>query len=346
MGGVGIMPEKEKVVDTLKRPMRDLRISVTDRCNFRCRYCMPEEVFGPDYAFLPKDQILSFEEIARLTGIFASLGVEKVRLTGGEPLLRKDLPDLIKMLCGAAGIRDIALTTNGSLLAKFAEPLKRAGLRRVNVSLDALDDAIFRQMNGGRSGVKPVLDGIEAAAQAGLQVKINMVVQKGVNDGQILPMARHFRGTGHILRFIEFMDVGNSNGWDLTQVVTKEEIIRRIHAEMPLEPVEANYYGEVASRFRYRGTNEEIGVISSVSESFCSTCTRARLSAEGKLYTCLFAAQGTDLREPLRSGMEDGQLRELVAKVWIGRRDRYSDERLLQTNKRNKTKIEMSYIGG
>ena len=284
------------IKDALGRPLRDLRISVTDRCNFRCRYCMPEEVFGPDYPFLPREKILQFEEIVRLVRIFADLGVEKIRITGGEPLLRRDLPELIRMISEVEGIRDIALTTNGTLLARHAEALRSAGLKRVNVSLDAIDDEIFQRMNGGKSSVRPVLEGIEAAARAGLRVKVNMVVQKGVNDGQILPMARHFRGTGHILRFIEYMDVGNNNGWNLEQVVSKREIIERIHREMPLEPVDPDHYGEVASRYRYRGTDEEIGVISSVTDAFCSTCTRMRLSADGQLYTCLFASQG--IRSP------------------------------------------------
>ncbi|MBN2909715.1 GTP 3',8-cyclase MoaA [Polycladomyces sp. WAk] len=334
------------IKDTLGRPLRDLRISVTDRCNFRCRYCMPEEVFGPDYKFLPREVLLRFEEITRLVRIFARLGVEKIRITGGEPLLRNGLPDLIRMLSGVEGIRDIALTTNGSLLAKQARALKEAGLKRVNVSLDALDDKIFAEINGGRSDVRSVLEGIEAASRAGLRVKVNMVVQKGVNDGQIIPMARYFRGTGHILRFIEFMDVGNSNGWNLDQVVSKREIIERIHREMPLEPAEPNYYGEVASRYRYRGTEEEIGVISSVTESFCSTCTRARLSADGRLYTCLFASEGYDLRGPLRAGESDDELEARIREVWNQRRDRYSDERLKNTRIRDRKKVEMSYIGG
>jgi len=334
------------IKDTLGRPLRDLRISVTDRCNFRCRYCMPEEVFGPDYKFLPREILLRFEEITRLVRIFARLGVEKIRITGGEPLLRNGLPDLIRMLSGVEGIRDIALTTNGSLLAKHARALREAGLKRVNVSLDALDDKIFAEINGGRSDVRSVLEGIEAASRVGLKVKVNMVVQKGVNDGQIIPMARYFRGTGHILRFIEFMDVGNSNGWNLDQVVSKREIIERIHREMPLEPAEPNYYGEVASRYRYRGTEEEIGVISSVTESFCSTCTRARLSADGRLYTCLFASEGYDLRGPLRAEESDDELEARIREVWNQRRDRYSDERLKNTRIRDRKKVEMSYIGG
>ncbi len=334
------------IKDALGRPLRDLRISVTDRCNFRCRYCMPEEVFGPDYPFLPREKILQFEEIVRLVRIFADLGVEKIRITGGEPLLRRDLPELIRMISEVGGIRDIALTTNGTLLARHAEALRSAGLKRVNVSLDAIDDEIFQRMNGGKSSVRPVLEGIEAAARAGLRVKVNMVVQKGVNDGQILPMARHFRGTGHILRFIEYMDVGNNNGWNLEQVVSKREIIERIHREMPLEPVDPDHYGEVASRYRYRGTDEEIGVISSVTDAFCSTCTRMRLSADGQLYTCLFASQGYDLRGPLRAGERDETLAERICQVWNRRRDRYSEERLHNTGLRRRRKVEMSFIGG
>src|SRR5690606_10864489 len=348
-GNAEKMGERENMTgikDALGRPLRDLRISVTDRCNFRCRYCMPEEVFGPDYPFLPREKILQFEEIVRLVRIFADLGVEKIRITGGEPLLRRDLPELIRMISEVEGIRDIALTTNGTLLARHAEALRSAGRKRVNVSLDAIDDEIFQRMNGGKSSVRPVLEGIEAAARAGLRVKVNMVVQKGVNDGQILPMARHFRGTGHILRFIEYMDVGNNNGWNLEQVVSKREIIERIHREMPLEPVDPDHYGEVASRYRYRGTDEEIGVISSVTDAFCSTCTRMRLSADGQLYTCLFASRGYDLRGPLRAGERDEKLAERICQVWNRRRDRYSEERLHNTGLRRRRKVEMSYIGG
>ncbi|MFD1427064.1 cyclic pyranopterin phosphate synthase [Kroppenstedtia sanguinis] len=333
--------------DALGRPLRDLRISVTDRCNFRCRYCMPAEVFGPDYPFLPREELLTFEEILRLVQLFATGGVEKVRITGGEPLLRRDLPQLVKMVKGVEGIRDVALTTNASLLTRQAQPLKEAGLDRVNISLDALDPQVFAQMNGHRSDVRRVLAGIEAAEAAGLKVKVNMVVQKGVNEDQILPMARYFREQGSILRFIEFMDVGNSNGWDLKQVVSKREILERIHQEMPLEKIEPNYYGEVADRYRYQGGEEEIGVIASVTDTFCSSCTRARLSADGRLYTCLFATEGTDLRELLRGGAGEEELLNRIQGVWSRRQDRYSDERhTLTEDLPRKQKVEMSFIGG
>lgn len=338
------MASASLISDQFERPLRDLRISVTDRCNFRCTYCMPAEVFGPDYPFLKKQQLLSFEEIAQLAKMFASLGVKKLRLTGGEPLVRKELFRLIEMLNDIDGIEDIALTTNGVLLPKEAARLKKAGLQRVTVSLDSLDDAKFGKINGRGIGVDAVLQGIEAAEKAGMTIKINMVVRKGVNDDEIIPMARFFRGTGHVLRYIEYMDVGNTNGWNMEEVVTKKEIVQRLHEEFPLEPAEANYFGEVASRYRYQGTDEEIGVISSISDAFCSTCTRARLSADGHLYTCLFATQGTNLREPLRAG-ED--VLGLIKQTWAGRTDRYSEERSSQTiTDRRKNKIEMSYIGG
>lgn len=333
--------------DSRKRPLRDLRISVTDKCNFRCQYCMPAEIFGPDYPFLPQSKLLTFEEITRITGIYTSLGVEKIRITGGEPLMRKDLPVLISMIKQVEGVRDIAMTTNGSLLAKHAAALKEAGLNRVTVSLDSLDDERFAKMNGRGYRVEAILEGIEAASEAGLGVKINMVVQRGVNDQDILPMARYFRSKGYILRFIEFMDVGNTNGWKLDQVVPSSEIVRMIHAEMPLEPVNPNYYGEVASRYRYQGTMNEVGLISSVTQAFCSTCTRARLSAEGKMYNCLFASAGTDLREPLRSGKSDEEIRGLIESVWQQRDDRYSEVRLSNTpGLPKRSKVEMSHIGG
>ncbi|WP_409348165.1 GTP 3',8-cyclase MoaA [Paenibacillus gyeongsangnamensis] len=333
-----------QIADQLNRPLRDLRISVTDRCNFRCRYCMPEEIFGLDYPFLPKDKILTFEEITRLAELFVSLGITKLRITGGEPLLRKDLPTLIRSLSHIEGVGDIALTTNGVFLPKYAEELRAAGLERVTVSLDSLDDERFRQMNGGKAGVQAVLDGIQAAAQAGLQVKINMVVQKGVNDQDILPMAAYFQEKKINLRFIEFMDVGNTNGWKLDQVVPKQQIIDLIHEQMPLEPIEARYKGEVATRYRYQGTDQEVGMISSVTDAFCSTCTRARISAEGSLYTCLFASKGYELRDMLRSGQTDDEIRAYIERIWRGRTDRYSEERLSHTQV--SSKIEMSHIGG
>ncbi len=295
---------------------------------------------------MPKEQLLSFAEIARLARIFNVLGVKKIRLTGGEPLLRKDLPDLIRTISAIDDNLDIALTTNGTLLKRLAGPLREAGLQRVNVSLDTLDEDLFHRLNSRHTTVKQVLAGIEAAAQAGLKVKINTVVQKGVNEDSIVPLARHFRGSGHVLRFIEYMDVGNSNGWDLQQVVPKKDIVARIDAEMPLEPIAANYYGEVASRYRYVGSDEEIGVISSVSDTFCGSCTRARLSADGRLYTCLFATEGTDIKALLRSGASDDELERAIRDVWQKRNDRYSDERAAQTNPAKQRKIEMSYIGG
>ncbi|MED4599341.1 GTP 3',8-cyclase MoaA [Paenibacillus validus] len=334
------------IVDKLQRPLRDLRMSVTDQCNFRCRYCMPEEIFGPDYKFLPKEKLLTFEELTRITRIFVSLGVEKVRITGGEPLMRKELPALIRMIREIDGVKDIAMTTNGSLLAKHAKSLKEAGLHRVTVSLDSLDDDRFGQMNGRGFKVSRVLEGIDAAASAGLQVKVNMVVQKGTNDQDVVPMAKYFREKGHILRFIEYMDVGNSNGWRLDQVLPSHELVARIHREMPIEPVKPNHYGEVASRYRYVGEEREIGLISSVTQAFCSTCTRARLSAEGQLYSCLFASAGTDLRAPLREGWSDPQIREFIRDYWSQRKDRYSEERLSNTPGLKKKKVEMSHIGG
>ncbi|WP_404799149.1 GTP 3',8-cyclase MoaA [Bacillus aerolatus] len=332
--------------DQLGRPLQDLRISVTDRCNFRCQYCMPEEIFGKDYAFLPKKDILSFEEIVKVVSLMVPFGIKKLRITGGEPLMRKDLPELIASLGKIEGIKDIALTTNGSLLKKHIYSLKEARLKRINVSLDTLDDQIFNQLNSRAYKVSDVLEGIESAASAGIQVKVNMVVQKGINDHDIVPMARYFRGTPHILRFIEFMDVGNFNDWNLEKVVSKKEIVQLINEQMPLEPVEANYFGEVASRYKYKGTDEEIGVISSVSDSFCSSCTRARLSANGQLYTCLFATKGHDLRKLIRSRAKDQEITDEIKRIWYGRHDRYSDERLLQTNRKERKKIEMSYIGG
>ncbi|WP_232790004.1 GTP 3',8-cyclase MoaA [Bacillus sp. SN10] len=337
---------KSVTLDKLQRPLKDLRISVTDRCNFRCRYCMPEEIFGPDYSFLSNDKILSFDEIERITRIFVSLGVRKLRITGGEPLLRRGLPQLIERLNKIDGVEDIGLTTNGSLLKKFAPDLYKAGLSRVTVSLDSLEEERFFYLNGNRSKIQRVLEGIQAAAEVGMKIKINMVVQKGKNEQDILQMAQYFKENKHILRFIEYMDVGNYNGWELKEVVSKQEIVDMIHQVMPLERIEANYAGEVATRYRYIGSDEEIGVISSVTDSFCSSCTRARISAEGKLYTCLFASKGNDLRELLRSEYTDEEITDAVRDIWNNREDRYSDERLSNSNKKAMPKIEMSHIGG
>ncbi|MDP5275602.1 GTP 3',8-cyclase MoaA [Chengkuizengella axinellae] len=334
------------VLDSYERPLRDLRISVTDRCNFRCSYCMPAEIFGPDFEFLPKNKLLSFEELERLVNIFSKMGVEKIRITGGEPLLRKQLPELIHKISLVEGIKDIALTTNGTLLKKFVPQLNEAKLDRVTVSIDSLDDERFKQMNGIGYGVKPILEAIDAADKSGFPIKINMVVKKGVNEQDILPMAKYFKQKGHTLRFIEFMDVGNSNGWKLDEVVPSKKILDLIHKEMPLEPVEENYFGEVAKRYRYKGTKAEIGFISSVTQAFCSSCTRARLSAEGFLYTCLFATKGYDLRTPLREGATDEEIEEIIRQIWNNRDDRYSEIRLNETPGIKKSKIEMSHIGG
>jgi GTP 3',8-cyclase len=337
-------PPERSGEDTLGRRLHDLRISVTDRCNFRCIYCMPRDVFGPDYAFLPKSELLSFEEMARLARVFRGHGVEKVRLTGGEPLLRRNLERLIEMLADIPGL-DLTLTTNGSVLAKKARALKAAGLKRVTVSLDSLDEAVFRRMNDADFPVSEVLNGIDAAAAAGLApVKINMVVKRGANEDSVIPMARYFKGSGHIVRFIEFMDVGATNGWRMDDVLPSAEIVRMIGEKMPLEPVEPNYPGEVAERWRYRDGSGEIGVISSVTQAFCRTCTRARLSTEGMLYTCLFATAGYDLRAMLRGGSSDGEISDAIARIWQTRADRYSEIRTAETAKLRK--IEMSYIGG
>jgi cyclic pyranopterin phosphate synthase len=333
------------VVDALQRPVRDLRISVTDRCNFRCTYCMPKEIFGRDYAFLPRTELLSFEEITRLAHLFSTEGVTKVRLTGGEPLLRRDLERLVAMLAAIDGITDIALTTNGAALAAQGRTLKDAGLNRVTVSLDALDDDTFAAMNDVGFPVARVLEGIQAAADAGLTpVKVNMVVKRHVNDHAILAMAERFRHSGHILRFIEYMDVGTTNGWRLDDVVAAEEIRSTIDANWPLEPLRPNYPGEVANRYRYRDNAGEIGLIASVTQPFCGNCTRARLSADGKLHTCLFASRGRDLRALLRSGATDQELAQHLHSIWTARADRYSEARTAQTLQA--AKIEMSYIGG
>jgi len=306
---------------------------------------MPAEVFGPDYAFLKDEFLLTFDEIERLAKLFVSIGVRKIRLTGGEPLLRKDLTKLIARLVKIEGLVDIGLTTNAIHLTKQAKALKEAGLHRVNVSLDAIDDDVFKDINGRNINTKPVIKGIMAAKEAGLDVKVNMVVKKGMNDHQVLPMAAYFKEQGITLRFIEFMDVGSTNGWNFDQVVTKRELIEMIHSVYPLEPAEAHYFGEVAKRYRYVGTNFEVGFITSVSESFCSSCTRARISADGKFYTCLFATEGLDVRELLRGNLSDDELVSVIQNVWMHRKDRYSDERTEESAK-NRPKIEMSYIGG
>jgi GTP 3',8-cyclase len=337
--------DKKKVIDQWQRPLRDLRISVTDQCNFRCTYCMPKEIFGPDYPFLKNEELLSFDELERIATQFARAGVEKIRITGGEPLLRKGLPELLKRLRAIEGINDIALTTNGILLPKLASDLKEAGMDRVTVSLDTLDDTLFGKINGRGVGVQPILKGIEAARQAGLQVKINMMVKKGINEQDILPMARYFKNTPYVLRFIEYMDVGTSNGWNWNDVVSKDQILKVIREEFVLEHVAGHYYGEVAKRFRYKDGIGEIGIISSISDTFCSTCTRARISADGKVYTCLFASRGTDFKQFIRNGATDQDIYNRIVKTWNNRKDRYSDERREQ-NAAERKKIEMSYIGG
>jgi len=350
------VPPGQAVLDALQRPLRDLRISVTDRCNFRCTYCMPKEVFGPGHKFLPHGDLLSFEEIARTARVFAGLGVRKLRLTGGEPLLRRGLPTLVEQL---AQLRtadghplDLTLTTNGSLLRKHARALASAGLQRVTVSLDALDDAVFRRMNDVGFPVADVLDGIEAAREAGLgPIKVNAVVQRGVNEHELLPLARHFRGTGVVMRFIEFMDVGASNGWRLDDVVPSQQLRQRLHAEHPLHPLDPSEPGETAQRWAYDDGAGEVGFISSVTQAFCGECTRARLSTDGRLYTCLFGHQGLDLRRWLRdANVDDETLRAHVAGHWAQRQDRYSALRLAATPEaewlRTRQRVEMSFIGG
>ncbi len=332
------------LADTLGRGLRDLRISVTDRCNFRCVYCMPRETFDRDFKFLPHDEILTFEEIGRLAGLFAGLGVKKIRITGGEPLVRRELHRLVALLAPIPDL-DLTLTTNGSLLAKQAPALAKAGLKRVTVSLDSLDDATFRAVNDADYPVAKVIEGIEAAAAAGMApIKVNMVVKRGVNDGHVLAMAERWRGTGHIVRFIEYMDVGSTNGWRMDDVVPSAEIVKMIGARYPLEPADPNYAGEVAERWRYRDGAGEIGVISSVTQAFCASCNRLRLSAEGSLYTCLFAEQGHDLKWLLRRGAPDEEIVNEIAAVWRARGDRYSEIRTAETAKARK--VEMSYIGG
>jgi cyclic pyranopterin phosphate synthase len=331
------------VVDTLGRPVHDLRISVTDRCNFRCVYCMPKEVFGHDYRFLPRRELLTFEEIERVARAFVGLGVRKLRLTGGEPLLRRELEVLVHRLA-ALGDVDLALTTNGSALASKARQLADAGLDRVTVSLDSLDDEVFRAMNDVDFPVARVLAGIDAAAEAGLPVKVNVVVKRGLNEGSILDIARRFRGTGHAVRFIEYMDVGATNGWRLDDVVSAADIVRTIGGEFPLDPVDSAYRGEVAQRYRYRDGAGEIGVVASVTQPFCGDCTRMRLSADGKLYTCLFAVRGHDLRSILRGETDGDELDDVLRGIWERRVDRYSELRTQET--RSLRKVEMSYIGG
>jgi len=345
---IGERAEKSPALaDAFGRKLRDLRISVTDRCNFRCPYCMPAETFGPGFKFLPRKEVLTYEEIARLARLCVSLGTRKLRITGGEPLVRADLPELIEQLAAIAGVDDIALTTNGHLLEKFAAPLARAGLRRVTVSLDSHDPEVFKKMSGGMSAPDKVLRGIDAAVAAGLgPIKINCVVQRGVNDHTLVDLAAHFRGTGHILRFIEYMDVGTANGWEMAQVVPAREIVARIAECSPLEPAGANYQGEVAKRWRYADGAGEIGVISSVTQPFCGDCTRARLSAEGSLVTCLFATTGRDLKTPLRAGASDAELREVITGTWRARKDRYSEERTELARHRASTRIEMFKLGG
>lgn len=338
----------DAATDRLGRPLRDLRISVTDRCNFRCPYCMPAEVFGENYTFLPRVEILTFEEIERLTRLFVSLGVRKVRVTGGEPLLRRELQALIRRLAAIDGVEDLTLTTNGYLLPRMAGELKDAGLHRVTVSLDSLDEDVFKLLNGRGYQVSQVLKGIRAAEAAGFtRLKINAVVQRGVNDHTVVDLARHFSGTGHIVRFIEYMDVGNRNGWRLDQVVPATEIVKRIHEEMPVTAVAPNYPGEVARRYRYMDGSGEIGVIASVTQPFCGDCTRARLSTDGKVFTCLFAGTGVDLRGPLRDGAADEDLLETISEIWEGREDRYSELRTAETAEMPSfSKVEMYQIGG
>ncbi len=342
----GPEPVNETVsIDRLDRPLRDLRISVTDRCNFRCTYCMPREIYGGDFQFLPQAELLTFEEITRLARLAVSLGVSKIRLTGGEPLIRRDVERLVGMLAGIDGLSDLTLTTNGSVLARKAEALAQAGLRRITVSLDSLDDETFARLNDVAFPVARVLEGMEAADRAGLRpIKVNMVVRRGLNEDSIVPMARFARERGYILRFIEYMDVGHTNGWALDEVVPSAEVLAAIDAELPLQAVEPQYAGEVASRWAYRDGGGEVGVISSVTQPFCTTCTRARLTAEGTLYTCLFGIAGVDLRGPLRDGADDAALRALLATTWANRADRYSELRSDAT--RALPKVEMSHIGG
>ncbi|WP_031547262.1 GTP 3',8-cyclase MoaA [Salinicoccus luteus] len=338
----------ESITDKFGRPIRDLRISVTDRCNFRCRYCMPKEIFGDDFEFMKKDELLSFEELERIAKIYASLGVKKLRITGGEPLLRKDLHELIARLDRIEGIEDIGMTTNGLLLKKHGKKLYDAGLRRLNISLDAMDDELFGQINDRGIGTSRIIEQIEYALSLGFEIKINMVVQKGLNEHEILPMARFFKKMPVTLRFIEFMDVGNDNGWNFDKVITKKEILAMLEEEFDIEPLNPAYYGEVAKVYRHKDAESYLGFITSVSESFCSTCTRARLSSDGKFYGCLFAVDGFDIKQIMRAGISDAELVEVLTGVWNKRDDRYSDLRteITAENRRKRNKINMSYIGG
>lgn len=338
------------ITDTLSRPLRDLRISVTDRCNFRCVYCMPREIFGPGYAFVPRKDLLTLEEIARIATVFARIGMRKVRITGGEPLIRRNLEHLVEMINAIDGVEDISLTTNGSMLtARRAADLKKAGLRRLTVSLDALDDKTFKKINDVDYPAARVLDGIENARTAGFSdIKVNAVIRNGLNEHAVLDLVKHFRGSGCIVRFIEYMDVGETNGWNLDDVIPAEQLVDQINAQFPLEPINPNYRGEVAKRWRYRDGGGEIGFITSVTQSFCGECSRARLSAVGEVYTCLFASQGHDLRELLRSGADDEALLSRVTQIWTGRDDRYSELRGLNVPlpASGRGKVEMSHIGG
>jgi GTP 3',8-cyclase len=350
---VGVMtdPQHDGQLDRLGRPLRDLRISVTDRCNFRCTYCMPREVYGREYRFLPRAELLTFEELLRVASLLAGEGVTKVRLTGGEPLLRSGLPRLVAMLASVPTITDLAMTTNGSLLARHAAGLAAAGLARVTVSLDALDDGTFRLLSDADFPVSQVLDGIAAAEAEGLRINVNMVVRRGLNEHSVLPMARYFRQRGHTLRFIEYMDVGHTNGWRMDDVVPAAEILGVIDAELPVEPLEPRYRGEVATRWQYRDGGGEVGIIASVSQPFCGDCTRLRLTADGQLFTCLFGNRGHDLRAVLRGGASDDQLRTMVRQLWAARDDRYSELRSRATAGRSlpmidSARVEMSRIGG
>ncbi|MEL7434703.1 MAG: GTP 3',8-cyclase MoaA [Chloroflexota bacterium] len=334
-----------QVVDVYERPLRDLRISVTDRCNFRCTYCMPAEIFHERFKFLPHDKILSFEEITRLTRLITGMGAVKLRLTGGEPLVRQDIDKLIAMLANIDGVEDLAMTTNAYLLPKFAQKIRDAGMQRLTISLDSLDNEVFQKMNGGRASVEKVLEGIQAAKDAGFErMKINCVVQKGVNDHTIVEMARWARDEGHIMRFIEYMDVGTMNGWELKEVMPAKEIVERIDAAFPLERTKRNYASETALRWQYADGAGEIGVIASVTMPFCGNCSRMRLSPEGQIFTCLFATEGVDLKTPLRDGATDDEMNALIQGVWQRRDDRYSEIRNDATTERKK--VEMYYIGG